>query len=351
MNYLKKTIFLSNDEKSKGMATLTLESKNKSIFGTIKMYSNYRGQYILGIKCKDKIIKQNINLESSSYSFLLDKIDMAESLSCVILDTTNNAIPILWGSERKENYKSQIIQSLKNSIMKISNSLQAKYCNTKSNTSSTMKGNNTFQYNNEMQTNEQPERGSAETSSEHCEDNEIGKIYDSIEDFSPNTDNEEYSQISLEEETINHQEEIAVACTSSTDLFSSTEEEIDSVIDKEINSYPKGKHRFYDMIAEQLDELFLKYPREENLCKLIENSDWVKIDTEIDNKHHVVGIISDNNDIRYICYGVPGSYNNEPPAEMRNYSQWLPTDTLDPYNNGYWVMYQDVDTGENVLMN
>lgn len=360
MNYLKKTIFLSNNEKSKGMATLTLESKNKSIFGTIKMYSNYKGEYILGIKCKDKIIKQNINMENSIYSFIIDKIDLSENLGCVILDTKQgSAQPILWGCEKNENYKSQIISSLKNSISKISNSLSTK-------ATPIMETTKVEDTNKEHEKSEREKIEDENISEKMQEDNEnisntinsdeemsIEDIYESIEDIPSNTDDSanKYSQIALDEETINNQEEIAVASAMAEDLFTSTDEEVEEIINNEIGLYPRGRHQFYDMISEQLEELFSRYPKEENLCKLIENSNWVKIDTEIDNKYHVVGIISDSNDIRYICYGVPGSYNIEPPSEMRNYSQWLPTDTLDPYNNGYWVMYQDVDTGENVLMN
>ena len=106
------------------------------------------------------------------------------------------------------------------------------------------------------------------------------------------------------------------------------------------------------MISSQLDELFTRYPREKNLEKLIENSEWVKIDSDTIDKFYVVGIIKDDNDVvKYICYGVPGNYYTEPPQEMRGYSQWLPTDTRDPYNNGYWVMYQDSENGENILIN
>jgi hypothetical protein len=105
------------------------------------------------------------------------------------------------------------------------------------------------------------------------------------------------------------------------------------------------------MIADQIDELFDRYPREKNLETLINNSKWVKINTDEENKHYVVGTIQENNDIKYICYGVPGNFNNEPPIELKNYSQWLPVDPQDPYNNGYWVMYQDADTGENIFIN
>ena len=125
---------------------------------------------------------------------------------------------------------------------------------------------------------------------------------------------------------------------------------VGNIIDEEIKIKHNTTHEFYNMIKEQLDDLFERYPPEENLNQLIENSSWVKIDTDIVNKHYVVGIIMHNNDIKYICYGVPGNYNIEPPAEMHKYSQWLPTNISDPYNNGYWVMYQDSDTGENILI-
>ena len=105
------------------------------------------------------------------------------------------------------------------------------------------------------------------------------------------------------------------------------------------------------MIKEQLDELFDRYPPEENLNRLVDNSYWVKINADYDNKYYVVGIIKNKQDIKYICYGVPGNYNIEPPIEMKDYSQWLPTDIKDPYTNGYWVMYQDADTGENIFIN
>ena len=104
------------------------------------------------------------------------------------------------------------------------------------------------------------------------------------------------------------------------------------------------------MIAEQLQELFDTYPREYSLEKLIDNSKWVKINHEEENKYYVVGLIYDNDDVKYICYGVPGSYYTEPPMELQGYSQWLPTDVNDPYNNGYWVMYQDSETGENIYL-
>ena len=143
-------------------------------------------------------------------------------------------------------------------------------------------------------------------------------------------------------------EEIAIATntTMAQNLFDSTEEEIETTIDSAFNT----EHKFYNLIADQLEELFARYPKEKSLEQLIDNSTWCRIDADSDNKYYVVGIIKVENNIKYICYGVPGNYNTQPPIEMRGYSQWLPTDTKDPYNNGYWVMYQDSDTGENILI-
>ena len=145
----------------------------------------------------------------------------------------------------------------------------------------------------------------------------------------------------------NPSSELAQVVTMSN-LFESDDEEIENSIDKELSG---SNHKFYSMIAEQLDELFDKYPREKNLENLVENSKWVKIKYEDNDKYYVVGIIYINNDIKYICYGVPGNYYTEPPRELKDYSQWLPTDTLSPYTEGFWVMYQDADTGENVIIN
>ena len=69
MSALKKIIFLSNNEKDKGMAILQLEKQQSNIFGTIKTYSQkYEGDYILGIKTNEKIIKQNVAEAAEAYS-------------------------------------------------------------------------------------------------------------------------------------------------------------------------------------------------------------------------------------------------------------------------------------------
>jgi len=427
MNTITKTIFLTNNEKNKSMGVLKLDKKTNNVFGTLKTYQNHpSGDYVLGIKFEEKIIKQNVNLETLNYSFVIsDNVSLDNLTGCVLLKKEKNEItPIIWGSEKNQNYKSCIISSLKDSINKISttnkqatkestqnfnlstsknedtqldkitnfdtnkedidfnqntniNSIQNDLKDTTSNSDDQYKNINyetqnkideNVIYKLEKLSNDKPnsrKQSDSFSADNHTNCNHSNYVHLQsmgtqleIEDlvYTPpkhsSKDLNINSQISLNPEIINQDlsdSEIAVA-TQTASLFESSNEEIEDIIDNELKD-EKNSHKFYNMIADQLEEIFERYPTEDNLSRLIENSKWAKIDTDTDNKYYVVGIIYQNNDIRYICYGVPGQYNIEPPLEMREYSQWLPTDIKNPYSNGYWVMYQDADTGENIYIN
>lgn len=323
MNNFKKTVFLSNKQNSnsKEMAIVTFEKKNSSIFGTIKTFNiDNKNNYLLGIKNNNTILKQNIMLDNNKYNFILSgKLNLEDELGLVLLTNNSNTYtPIIWGSDKISNYKNQILNSLKNTFDKIKS--------------------------NELVNKKIPQQKTQDKDkivpfsidkNEYCYTPYKQSLKENVNENS-------YSQISLEEEVVPPYHEVATAAAK---LFESDDNEINEIINKEI----KSEKSFYNMIAEQLEELFNKYPREENLERLIDNSKWVKI-VHDDNKSYVVGIIIDNTDIKYICYGVPGNYDKEPPIEMKAYSQWLPTDIRDPYSIGYWVMYQDANTGENVML-
>lgn len=337
MSSFKKNIFLSNkqDIKNKSMAIVTLEKKNQNIFGTIKTFNlDTKNNYILGIKLNEKIYKQNIILDDNKYNFLISNTnDLDCNIGCVLLSSENNSFtPIIWGSDSETNYKSQIINSLQSNFEKIKNNEILKKED---------KNKNTFISNNGTQINTPNENKTSE--------------YENKIDYTThlNAHSIHASNLDLESnntynKTINiDKSEIAIASNYAA-LFDSSNEEVEKEINNHINK--SEENNFYNMIAEQLDELFEKYPKEETLEKLIDNSKWIKIRND-DNKYYVVGVIYNNNDIKYVCYGVPGNYSKEPPIELIEYSQWLPTDIMNPYDNGYWVMYQDANTGENVIIN
>ena len=145
-----------------------------------------------------------------------------------------------------------------------------------------------------------------------------------------------------------------------SELFEASEDEIEEVIDnameyveddedffKEENEKLgnfEGKE-FFELIADQVDDLFDNYPRVDELEELITNSKWVKINFE-NTSEYVLGLIYDGFDLRYICYGVPGKYGSEEPKRLGK-CQWLPLNPKDP-DDGYWVIYQDATTGDKV---
>lgn len=338
MNTYKKTLFLSNKDnpQNKSMGILTLEKKNRNIYCSLKTYNfDSNHDLVLGIKTVDQIIKQNIILSNSSYNFLINQdIELSQIKGCVLLECDKNNIePKLWGNEKNLNYKSQIVNNLKSSILRIQSEIKEikpkKPENSVINNIDTSKQEPSSSYS---------PINSKETYEIHKNEYNINNYHNDII----------YSQISLDEEILNSHE---IAQASMEALFESDDNEINEEINKNVLNPNGAEHKFYNMIADQLEELFDKFPRENTLEKLIDNSKWIRINHEEENKYYVVGIIYQNDDIKYICYGVPGNYYNEPPIELRNYSQWLPTDAMNPYEFGYWTMYQDADTGENVFLN
>lgn len=112
----------------------------------------------------------------------------------------------------------------------------------------------------------------------------------------------------------------------------------------------KDEDTFFDGIKEQIQALFGKFPEEEILKEIIPDSKWVKIDYEEKGEYYVVGLLYEDNKVKYVCYGVPSIYSDEPPKDLKGFAQWLPIDTGKQDGFGYWITYQDAETGENVCL-
>ncbi len=108
-------------------------------------------------------------------------------------------------------------------------------------------------------------------------------------------------------------------------------------------------NNFYYAIKPQIDEMFICYPKEETLCSVVPNSDWVRVDAE--DGYYVVGLLFDAEEPSFICYGVPhvsadGGADRRAPAEIENMCVWLPVNADGSKTDGYWVIYQSAKTGE-----
>lgn len=151
----------------------------------------------------------------------------------------------------------------------------------------------------------------------------------------------------LDENEIDYDDELKAQIESEIDEYMPQEEENEQKThEKPKNDAKKGQ--FYEEVKNQISELFTTYPQEDFLTQIIPHSKWVKVDYESDGQYYVVGLIYEVGVLKYICYGMPGMFAEKPPKEMDGVSQWLPLDSEKPQDFGYWLSYQDADTGENL---
>lgn len=102
---------------------------------------------------------------------------------------------------------------------------------------------------------------------------------------------------------------------------------------------------YYDKVKGELDELFENHPAEEELGKCVPLSRWAKV-AFARNKYYTVGVICDEQRPKYICYGVPAEKRGEPPEALKGKCSFLPLSLFDLDGKGYWMMFQDAETGQ-----
>ena len=118
-------------------------------------------------------------------------------------------------------------------------------------------------------------------------------------------------------------------------------------VSEEDGAFIRGRElSYYEQVSDQIEKLFTEGTRETELESLMPHTKWVRVDFSGDGRFYVVGLVGDKPD--YICYGLPADYTSEPPDEISGYCGWLPLDVRNPQGKGYWLLYQDADTGESV---
>ncbi len=95
---------------------------------------------------------------------------------------------------------------------------------------------------------------------------------------------------------------------------------------------------FFERNRADVNKLFSSAPRDEELAALLPDLEWIK--TSFDGHTVSVGRVGD----AYLCYAVRGSY--EPASPLGDEAQWLPKLKTAPTGKGYWLIFQDLSTGE-----
>ena len=105
------------------------------------------------------------------------------------------------------------------------------------------------------------------------------------------------------------------------------------------------KPNFFGRVREEIERLLSEYPPERGLEGAVENSRWAKISYG-EKRHYVFGVIYEGASPAYVCYGVP-SDGGACPESLRGMASFIPAGGK---NAGYWVMYQDAETGAAVKL-
>lgn len=293
--YFKKTLVLSALDSSSNKAVVNIEKFKNRIEGQIRLYNFSKepsGILSLGIIGDGQVLKAGLTqVDSRLYTFAIDqnveKVENAKSITCAVVNfNQGKANPILFGASD----------------------------------------------------------GKAPTSTEIRLASTLS-LFDKPLNMNNATEK-------LDEFGIDYEDDEKVEIEKTIDSYMSDDEkeqEASEPSQEEIKDEPKErKGAFYEEVKDQIAELFEQYPKEEFLTKIIPHSKWVRVDYEKNGHFYVVGLIYEEGILKYICYGMPGMWEERPPKEMEGVCQWLPLDSEKPKDFGYWLSYQDADNGANI---
>lgn len=290
---LRKSLVLNSVDQSKEKAVLTIEGDSENLKGRVRLY-NFgvlpKGILTLGIYSNGKVYKAGLTHQSGMlYTFLVDENVFNDQFSCAVVNVFNGLTkPILFGSSQgKSEGLSQVVKAIK----------------------------------------------SAEN---------IDQVEQVLDEYGVDFEDEEKAEI---EQAIDKEFECD-ACKNckykqyfySTQMAEGQEQEIQE---------PKENKNFYQELKPQIEKLFAQNKEEEYLEKIFPNSKWVRVALENDD-YYVFGLIKSEGSVKYICYGVPGVFQKTPPRELSGFPSWLPLDSQNEEGFGYWLTYQDAESGESV---
>ena len=298
----KKSLVLLGVEKQSEKAILTLEKDEDVFGGRVRLYNFLKepeGILSVGFYNGKDVIKSGLSkISTMLYSFKINQDQLDQDFSCAVITfSKGKASPILYGNSKGA-------EDVETELAKIMNE-------------------------------------------------ELGNVKDikSAEEVLSKS-NVAYSQSYQKEIDSEIEEQMCKACENCRYKKAFYEQKFEKMSQGNKNvSEDKEELKsdsYYDKIKSRIAELFSKNKKEDFLENLIPNSKWVKVEYEDDGDYYIVGLIYDGDLLKYIVYGVPGVYQKSPPKEVAGFPIWFPLDQDRPESFGYWLSYQDADTGESL---
>ena len=299
----RKSIVLSDVEKTNKKAVLTMEEKDGKVVGSLRLYNfskDVDGIISLGIYYDDIVTKCGLTKKQNMfYEFFTNLKTIPQKFSCAVVNISNaSAKPLLFGSSQGETEQiyGQIIEELKQK-------------NTYQNTKNVLD-----RYEIDFEENEKQEI-----------EKEIDKCF-----CEEKCENCAYKKHFIEEQK-------------------SKQNDKKLTPNSNIEQKNTEKQDFFENMKPQIEKILNKNPIEENLQNIFPKSKWVKVDYEEEGDYYVFGIVYDESDnAKFVCYGVPAIFEETPPQELTGYPFFVPLSEEKSDGFGYWITFQDAETGDAV---
>lgn len=379
MKEFTKNVILMPEEynginKQKGIATFYQEESQLKC--NIKCF-NFKPtdeKFLIGVVVNGQIFKTSVVAKDLSFvTFLVPiKTKQNDKISCLILNVRQKDYDILlWGStETTSAWKTSAICSLEKDLAKTNKDVEQKFNFNQnySNQGNAMNDNKEqfedfnvkdfsfsgFDFvNDKIQLNEFLDN---KNNNSFVKDNMINALNNG--GFNANNNNEnKYQQENFVSNTtlngVKNQEKML----NNEQIFEKEQREVEDYIDKVVkltedefeykqDQVSLNEDSFYARVKLQIDNLFKQNEVDEILQDIIPNGKFCKV--KMEEGYYVFGVIYDDNLPQYICYGIPALKKGEQQKDVQGFSQWLPLDLNDEEGKGYWISYQDANSGENI---
>lgn len=295
----KKSMVLTSASGGQEKAVLSMECDKNMLTGRVRLYNfgaEPKGIISLGIFDQNKVVKAGLTKVSSMlFSFQTESASMPQNFSCAVVNFVGGkASPILYGVSDGSGEREEVFDTVISALQGVRSA-------------------------------EETEKVLDDYQVDYDDEEKevIAKALDKEFDDCSKCDGCKYKKYYLSH-------------------FSALSEE------EEKREQLPEEQTFFDEIRAQVESIFEKNPPEEYLQNLIPDSKWAKVKFEESGDYYVFGLIYEDEQLKYVCYGVPGVYQEVPPRELSGYPVWFPLDEDKKDGFGYWLTYQDAKSGESV---
>ena len=324
MDKFKKNIILLPayyDGVNNQKGILNVENENGELRCNVKCFNikPTNEQFLFSVVVNDEVYKTKVSAkELSSLTYVVkSNCKSGDKISSLVLSVKSNSYDILlWGStETTKAWQTTSILKIENELKKETYS----HLNNKYNVNS----------NNFNETEYQKEQQEIE--------NYIDKIMDLTSDSQENLVNNE--KIVQKSDFNTDKREFNIFNQNYND--ESKENEIKNRVEPDYQN-----ENFYERVKNQIEDIFNNSEQDDLLKNIIPNGKFCKV--KMEEGYYVFGVIYEDNEPRYICYGVPCKQKGDKPTDLEGNYDWLPLDTQDEEGMGYWLSYQDASNGKNI---